>query len=200
MARKLLLATRNPHKKKELQRILGDLSIEILTLEEVKDLPEVEENGKTFAENALKKAVAGASASGLICLADDSGLEVDALDGKPGVYSARFAGEYADDQQNNEKLLQMMQGIEEKKRTARFVCAIAVSDPQGRAKVVKGVCEGKIAFAPVGQGGFGYDPLFIPDGFFESFAELSAEEKNRISHRGMALKKAKPIIKKYFAE
>jgi len=200
MARKLLLATRNPHKKKELQRILGDLSIEILTLEEVKDLPEVEENGKTFAENALKKAVAGASASGLICLADDSGLEVDALDGKPGVYSARFAGEYADDQQNNEKLLQMMQGIEEKKRTARFVCAIAVSDPQGRAKVVKGVCEGKIAFAPVGQGGFGYDPLFIPDGFFESFAELSAEEKNRISHRGMALKKAKPIIKEYFAE
>lgn len=195
----LLLATRNPKKKQELQEILNDLGIQVITLDEFPHLPEVEEDGKSFAENAVKKAETTALASGMPCLADDSGLMVDALDGQPGIYSARFAGENASDRQNNEKLLSMMQNIEDCQRTARFVCVIAVSDAQGNTRTVEGSCAGRIAFAPQGDGGFGYDPLFIPNGFDLSFAELRPEEKNLISHRGKALEMARLIITELFS-
>lgn len=198
MAHQLLLATRNQKKKQELQQILNNLDVQIITLDEVPALPEVIEDGQSFAQNAVKKAVETAVASSLPTLADDSGLTVDALNGQPGIYSARFAGENADDLQNNQKLLKLLADVETKKRTARFVCVIALSDASGRVKTVEGSCEGKIAFEPSGTGGFGYDPLFIPDGFTCTFAELSPEQKNLISHRGKALEKARPLILELF--
>ncbi|MGI5921570.1 MAG: XTP/dITP diphosphatase [Syntrophomonadaceae bacterium] len=200
MINKLLLATRNKHKKQELQEILSDLNLEIVTLEDIEPLPEVEEDGQTFTANAIKKARITASLSGMITLADDSGLVVDALDGKPGVYSARFAGEHATDEENNRKLLKMLKNVPEPQRTARFQCVIAISSPEGKIATVEGSCEGRIALKPSGQGGFGYDPLFIPAGEERSFAMLSAEQKNRISHRGKALKKAKPVIVNFLNE
>ncbi|MDD2510673.1 MAG: XTP/dITP diphosphatase [Syntrophomonas sp.] len=198
MPRELLLATRNHKKKLELQEILHDLNLSIITLEELPPMAEVEEDGNTFAENAIKKAVFTAMASGRVCLADDSGLVVDALGGQPGIYSARFAGELANDEENNQKLLKLMETIEEDKRTARFVCVIALSDAQGNVETVEGRCEGRIALAPVGKGGFGYDPLFIPQGDTQSFAELPPPTKNLISHRGKALRQARPLIERLF--
>lgn len=195
---KLLLATRNNHKKQELQELLRDLQIEIVTLDDIEPLPEVEEDGVTFEANAIKKASINASLSGLVTLADDSGLAVDALDGKPGVYSARFAGENADDEKNNQKLLALLTNVPEEQRTARFKCVIAICAPGGKTATVEGSCEGKIAIKPSGQQGFGYDPLFIPEGGEKSFAMLAAEEKNRISHRGKALQKAIPVIGGFF--
>lgn len=199
MNKVLLVATRNPGKKKEIQQILRGLPITIINLEDIsKQLPEIIEDGATFAENAVKKAREIAALSGYICLADDSGLEVDALEGRPGVYSARFAGEPADDGRNNVKLLNMLQGIELKDRTARFVCCIAISDPRGNSKFVTGKCEGRIGLKASGREGFGYDPLFIPEGEGRSFAELSPEAKNSISHRAQALRTARPIIEEFF--
>lgn len=198
MSKILLLATRNQGKKKEMQQILKDLPVEIITLEDIDELPEIIEDGATFVENASKKAQQTAALSGYTSLADDSGLVVDALDGKPGIYSARFAGEEADDNKNNEKLLLMLKNIETAKRTARFICAVAVSDPTGHTRVVTGECEGKIAWEKKGTGGFGYDPLFVPAGREESFAQLTPEEKNSISHRARALKKARTIIEELF--
>jgi XTP/dITP diphosphohydrolase len=198
MNKVLLLATRNQDKKKEIQQILQDLSIKIVSLEDIKELPEVIEDGTTFAENAIKKASQTAALSGYICLADDSGLEVDALDGQPGIYSARFSGEEANDKKNNEKLLTMLKGVKPENRTARFVCSVAISDPAGNYKVVTGKCEGRIEMEPRGTGGFGYDPLFIPQGESRSFAELSPEEKNSISHRAKALRMARSMIEEFF--
>lgn len=195
---KILLATRNQGKKREMEQLLQDLPLEIVTLADIEDLPEIIEDGTTFAENASKKAGQTAAASGYVCLADDSGLVVDALGGRPGIYSARFAGEEADDGKNNEKLLSLLENVEEEKRQARFVCAIAVSDPQGIIRVVTGVCEGMIAMEGKGTGGFGYDPLFIPLGSSRSFAQLSPEEKNAISHRAQALKKARKLLEELF--
>lgn len=197
MENRLLLATRNQHKKSEMQAILSDLSVQILTLDDVPGLPEVEEDGSSFAENAAKKARQTAALSGITCLADDSGLSVDALEGKPGVYSARFAGPDANDARNNEKLLAMMEAVPDEKRTAAFVCAIAVADPIGNIAVVEGSCPGRIIREKLGSGGFGYDPLFIPEGCTATFAELDAEEKNRISHRGRALALARRVIEHY---
>lgn len=197
MEKRLLLATRNQHKKSEMQAILTDLSVQILTLDDLPDLPEVEEDGSSFAENAAKKARQTAALSGITCLADDSGLSVDALDGNPGVYSARFAGPDADDDKNNEKLLAMMAAVPDEKRTAAFVCAIALADPLGNTAVVEGRCPGRIIREKLGSGGFGYDPLFIPEGYLQTFAQLDAEEKNRISHRGRALALARPVIEYY---
>ncbi|MBO8159837.1 XTP/dITP diphosphatase [Thermosyntropha sp.] len=192
----LLIATRNQKKKRELQNILTDLDIKVITLEEIDiDVPEIEEDGETFEENAIKKARVTADFTGYVCLADDSGLMVDALEGKPGVYSARFAGEKATDEENNQKLLTFMQGIEEEKRTAKFVCVIAICTPRGEVRTVKGECKGKIALEPRGDKGFGYDPLFIPDGFDLTFAELPEEVKNKISHRGRALREIVPVIR-----
>jgi len=194
MAPNLLIATRNNKKKRELQSILNTWDVKLLTLDDIEGMPEIVEDGTTFEENAIKKARIIAQLSGCITLADDSGLIVDALDGAPGVYSARFAGLEANDTDNNHKLFELMNGIAQDKRTARFICVIAVAAPNGLVKTVQGVCEGKIGLSGRGQGGFGYDPLFIPEGLEKTFAELSDDEKNKISHRGQALQKAKGVL------
>ncbi|HEX3012058.1 MAG TPA: XTP/dITP diphosphatase [Syntrophomonadaceae bacterium] len=195
---KILLSTRNLHKRLELEEILADLDVQILTLDEAGIDLVVEEDGNTFAENALKKAITIARVSDYVTLGDDSGLAVDALNGAPGIYSARFAGEHATDRDNNFKLLQMLENIPEPLRTARFVCTIAVCTPQGKSSVVEGTCEGRIGFTPRGEGGFGYDPLFIPVGYDQSFAELGGNIKNKISHRGKALNQARKVIENLF--
>lgn len=196
MPRNLLIATRNSKKKRELESILNTWDVKLLTLDDVAGMPEIVEDGSTFEENAIKKALTIAKLSGCLTLADDSGLVVDALNGAPGVYSARFAGEEANDENNNRKLLDMLKDAAEENRTARFVCVIAVAAPEGSVDTVQGICEGQIGVIARGNGGFGYDPLFMPSGFNKSFAELSDTEKNQISHRGKALQKAKAILQR----
>jgi len=183
---KLFVATHNRHKIREISQILPDFEI-------VPDDPEgVEENAPDFIGNAFIKVRAiAARHPGEWCMADDSGLEVRALGGEPGVRSARYAGEPASTPNNNALLLKNLGGVED--RTANFTCAIALVGPDGREHTAVGRCFGRIALAPSGVEGFGYDPLFIPDGFSKSFAELSAEEKNAISHRGRALAEARKI-------
>lgn len=181
---KFIIATHNKHKIVEFERILKPLGISVVTA----DLPEVEEDGATFEENALKKAESAFLATGMCAVADDSGLMVDYLNGAPGVYSARFAGSKATDADNNQKLLAQLAGVPEEKRTARFVSAIACVG-EGIRFTVKGFCEGKIAFAPQGDEGFGYDPLFISEK--GCFGLLPGEVKDSISHRGAALLKFK---------
>ncbi len=187
--KQILIATRNRGKLAEIREILSAPGLELLAPEAVGDLPEVEEDGDTFEANAIKKAVTLARASGMLTLADDSGLEVDALGGAPGVYSARYAGEPSNDAANNAKLLEALRGQPD--RRARFRCVIALATPDGACSTVDGRCEGHIADAPQGRGGFGYDPLFVPDGFTQSFGELEAAVKHRISHRGTALRAAR---------
>jgi XTP/dITP diphosphohydrolase len=192
----IVLATRNPHKLREVRQIFADggWDIELRGLNELPDVPETPETGATFAENAAAKARAAAQATGLTAVADDSGLEVDALGGRPGIESNRFAGPGADDAARIAKLLGMMQGVPQQQRTARFRCAAAVASPTGEVIVVEGVCEGMIADAPRGGGGFGYDPVFIPARHDRTLAEMSADEKNRISHRGQAFRAAAQVI------
>ena len=192
-----VLATRNVHKVQEIRQILQDFPLEILTIDDFADLPEVEEDGDTFEANALKKAKVIAQAAGCLALADDSGLMVDALNGQPGVYSARFAGEPTDDAANNQKLLHLLSGVPQEERKAQFVCTIALAAPDGKSATVSGVCPGRIAFEPAGEGGFGYDPLFIPEGYDISFAALGAEVKNAMSHRGRALKQLPSILPEF---
>lgn len=186
---RLLIATRNRHKFAEITAILGRPGIEFLCAADVPDLPDVEENGATFDENARIKAHTLAMASGVVTLADDSGLEVDALGGAPGVISARFAGIPSNDRANNDKLLQMMAGAIDRK--ACFRCVIALATPKGECRTVEGRCEGHLRQTLSGNGGFGYDPLFVPDGYTQTFAELDAAIKNRISHRAQALARAR---------
>lgn len=188
---KLVVATHNRNKVQEFQRILQPLSIEVITA----DLPEVEENGTTFAENAYLKAISAFRATGKAAVADDSGLEVDALNGAPGIYSARYAGENATNEQRIAKLLDAMKEVPEEKRTARFVCAICCILPNGDIITARGECPGKIAFEVRGNGGFGYDPVFLVGE--KTFAELSAEEKDKISHRGKALRVFAEELRKY---
>ena len=197
MAQQLLIATRNSKKKIELQTIVNAWDVKLLTMDDIEDMPEVEEDGATFVDNAIKKARTMAQRSGIITLADDSGLVVDALGGAPGVYSARFAGPKANDDDNNRKLLELMRDIAAENRTARFVCVIAIASPAGPVETVEGICEGKIRIAAQGRGGFGYDPLFIPAGFNKTFAELTDSEKNQISHRGKALQEAQYILQRF---
>lgn len=185
----LLIATRNAHKLEEIAAILQLPGVELVGADALPGLPDVVEDGETFEANATKKAVELAAASGMLTLADDSGLEVDALDKAPGVYSARYAGEPSDDAANNRKLLAALQGVTE--RAARFRCAVALATPEGRSETVDGRCEGHIGLAPRGGAGFGYDPLFVPNGFDQTFAELDASAKHHISHRGAALSAAK---------
>ena len=181
-----IIATKNRKKLAELRRILAPLGVDAVCEEETDfQFPEVEETGVTFAENALLKARSVAGISGLPAVADDSGLCVDALDGAPGVYSARYAGAHGDDKANNTLLLQNLAGLPEEKRTAHFVSAVAVVFPDGREFTVEGRCSGRIGFEKRGEGGFGYDPLFYVGD--KSFAELTAAEKDAISHRGRAL-------------
>jgi len=187
--KKVILATNNQGKVKELESMLTDFEVEILSLKDFPELPEVEEDGKTFEENALKKAREICVQTACITIADDSGLEVDALDGQPGVYSARFAGELKSDAANNEKLLRLLKDVPEAERTARFRCVIAVVTPQGKERFFDGACEGVIGHAAKGAEGFGYDPLFIVPAYHKTFAELGLETKNKISHRGKAFEK-----------
>ncbi len=181
-----LIATHNQKKKSELERILKPLGIEIKTADEAGVcLSDVEETGTTFEENALLKAESGCKESGIPTISDDSGLCVDALSGAPGVYSARYAGEHGNDEKNIEKLLDALKNVEEKNRTARFVCAACCAFPDGSHITVRGECEGKIAFEKKGNGGFGYDPVFLVGE--KSFGEISSEEKDKMSHRSKAL-------------
>jgi XTP/dITP diphosphohydrolase len=201
--RRLVLATKNPGKVIEIKEILGRLPIEVVAVFAYKDIPEIEENGETFEENAVHKALATAKATGEVALADDSGLEVDALSGAPGVHSARFAGEDLPrgrerDKANYEKLLSLLEDVEDAERTARFKCVVAIAAPCGKVRTAEGVCEGKIAFQPNGSGGFGYDPVFIPYGHTRSFAALPHDVKNAISHRARALKATLPLIEEFF--
>ncbi|MBI5480464.1 MAG: XTP/dITP diphosphatase [Deltaproteobacteria bacterium] len=199
--RRLVMATRNPNKVRELQHLLADLAVEVLSLADRPDVPEVVEDGDTFAANAVKKASAVAAATRLPALADDSGLEVEALHGQPGVQSARYAGAGHDDAANNHKLLAALAGVPPTRRTARFRCAIALADPTGRpgaaVEVREGTCEGVILDAPRGQNGFGYDPLFLYPELGRTFAELTLEEKSRLSHRARALSAMLPVLREY---
>lgn len=187
MARKrLLLGTGNKDKARELSRLLSGLEFEILTLNDFPPVDEPKETETSFEANALLKARYYANAFELPALADDSGLEVDALDGDPGVYSARYAGENCTYADNNEKLLAALSGQSESERTARFVCCAAYCEPNGKDRLETGVVEGTIGFEPRGGNGFGYDPLFIPDGMQKTFAEMTHEEKAALSHRARA--------------
>lgn len=196
---KLLIATHNNKKKTELQRILSPLGIEVVIAEDIGcELRDVEETGTTFEENARIKAVAGCEDSGIACIADDSGLCVDYINGEPGVYSARYSGVHGDDEANIDKLLNKLDGVERKDRTARFVCAACCAFPDGRIITVRGKCEGEILTERHGSGGFGYDPVFMSGG--KSFGEITAEEKDAMSHRGKALRLMSEELKKIITE
>ena len=195
MMKELVLASGNKGKMAEFQRLLEGLDVQIHSMKEYPEIGEIVEDGSTFAENALIKARAVCKATGKPAMADDSGLAVDALNGAPGIYSARFAGEQRSDADNNAKVLQLLEGVEDSKRTARFFCVIAIVLPDGREYTAEGTCEGTILRALRGEGGFGYDPLFYVESLDKTFAELTMEEKNRNSHRGHANRKAVEIIR-----
>ncbi len=191
----IVLATRNKKKIEEIKRIVKDMPITIYTLNDFPDCPDVKEDGNTFEENAVKKAMAVSKYTKMPALADDSGLEVYALGGAPGVLSARYAGEGADDRRNFEKLLSEMKLISDEKRGARFACCIALSFPDGKVETFMGYAEGRIGREPRGSKGFGYDPVFYPIGHNKTFAEMTDEEKDALSHRGTALKKLYEYLK-----
>lgn len=194
MDMELVLATRNPGKVRELSQMLAPLGYEVVSLDRYPGVPEIVEDGATFKDNAVKKAATVARHTGRLALADDSGLEVDYLGGAPGVYSARFAGEGHNDRANNEKLLNLLSGVPAEKRSARFRCVVAVATPDGRVFTAEGTCEGVITTEPRGEGGFGYDPLFLVPEYGKTFGELEPAVKNRISHRGRALALAREIL------
>lgn len=191
---KLLVATNNAGKLREYQALLADLPVQLTTPGQEGIELEVEENGASFAENALLKARAYCAVSRLPTLADDSGLEVDALGGGPGVYSARYAGNGATDRQRYEKLLDALRGVPPAQRSARFRCAIALVLPDGTEEITEGECEGIIIDTPRGEHGFGYDPVFYMPALGKTMAELPPELKNRVSHRARALMRMKPIL------
>ena len=188
---KLVCATRNRGKVKELRQLVPAEGLELLTLDDLPGAPEVVEDRDTFAGNATKKAVEIMEATGLPALADDSGLEVDALDGAPGVHSARYAGEDASDMDRIVLLLRNLEGVPPQRRTARFRCAVAFVHPDDpdHVELFEGACEGRILDQVQGTGGFGYDPVFYVEHLDQTFAEIPAEQKNRISHRGLAMVK-----------
>ncbi len=192
----IVLATRNKKKVEEIKRILSGMDVNVLSLEDFPFCPEVHEDAETFEGNAIKKALLIARCTGKIAVADDSGLEVYALNGAPGVRSARYAGEIADDLSNIKKLLKEMEGVEDENRGARFVCCIAIAFPDGLIETFWGYVQGRIIREQKGERGFGYDPIFIPEGYDETFAEMSPELKDAISHRGKALKGLKEYLAK----
>jgi XTP/dITP diphosphohydrolase len=189
----IMLATRNKKKIEEIKRITSGLDVSIFTLDDFPECPEVIEDGATFQENAIKKAAAVAGYTGKPALADDSGLEVYALDGAPGILSARYAGEGADDRKNVDRLLKEMSPLG--MREARFVCSLALALPDGRVTLFEGYAEGRIGTEPRGVSGFGYDPVFYPRGYDSTFAEMSSEAKDSLSHRGKALREFEQFIK-----
>jgi len=190
---RIVLATNNPKKRRELERILAGLDVQLVPMGEL-GLPSPVEDGDTFEANALIKARAAASATGLAALADDSGLEVDALGGEPGVVSSRWAGSDGDDAANNAKLVRLLADVPEGERSARFVAVAALVTPDGQAHTVRGVMEGQVRDHPSGDGGFGYDPYFVADGKDVSNAELTPEQKDAISHRGAAFRAIRPHV------
>ena len=193
----LLVATKNLGKVREIRKALKGFELRIYTLSDFPDVPEIREDRKSFTENALKKGRFYSKYLGKLAIADDSGLEVDALGGLPGIHSARYAGERASNRENNRKLLKEMEGIWLSKRGAKFRCVIAMVSPDGREAIAEGTCKGRIGFKEVGKKGFGYDPLFILPQYGKTMAQLSIEEKNRISHRGKALRKLRRIIETF---
>jgi XTP/dITP diphosphohydrolase len=193
----LLVATTNPGKLAEVEAYLKQFPLEVLSLKSLERYPEVNEDGATFEENALKKARTLAEFSGLLTLADDSGLEVDVLNGAPGIYSARYSGTEGNDEKNNEKLLDELRQVPEEKRAARFVCALALCYPRGgdmKSWTVRQSCEGRIALECKGANGFGYDPLFFYPPFGKTFGEIDRATKATVSHRGKALKNLAELL------
>lgn len=193
--KKVIFATGNAHKMEEIREILGDLDIELLSMKEAGIAADIVEDGTTFEENALIKARAIAKLSGAIVLADDSGLEIDYLNKEPGVYSSRYMGEDTSYHVKNNNLIERLNGVPDEKRTARFVCAVAAVFPDGSEKVVRATMEGRIGYEEAGENGFGYDPIFFLPEYGCSSAEISMEEKNKISHRGKALRLIKDELR-----
>jgi XTP/dITP diphosphohydrolase len=194
MIKELVLATRNPDKGKELAALLGDLGIRVRTLAEFPDAPEVVEDGESCEANAIKKATAVARFTGLPAVADDTGLMVEALSGRPGVYAARYAGEGATYEDNWRRLLRELAGIPPEQRQARFLTVAAMADSSGRVQAVEGTLDGLITEAPAGTSGFGYDPVFFVPEIGKTLAQLTLDEKNRISHRARAFAKVKGLL------
>ncbi|WLR50123.1 XTP/dITP diphosphatase [Bacillus tianshenii] len=190
----VIIATKNKGKVREFQYLIGKFGIKVTSLLDYSDIPDVVEDGDTFAANARKKAETIAERFQTPVISDDSGLIVDAIDGRPGVYSARYAGEDKDDAANLAKVLEEMSAVPDEKRTARFFCALAVAVPGKETVIVEGTCEGKITTAPQGENGFGYDPIFYVEDKQRTMAQLTKEEKNEISHRANALKKLSVML------
>jgi XTP/dITP diphosphohydrolase len=187
----IIIATKNLGKVKEIKDILDNSNIKILTKKDFPQLPKIDEDGKTFQENALKKACKISEYTGKVCLADDSGLEIDYLEGKPGIYSSRWGN---NDEERINKVLNLLKNVPENKRNAKFVCVLVLAFPDGRKYMVKEECPGKISFIPRGKYGFGYDPIFLIPEYNQTFAELGDKIKNQISHRGKALRRMIKII------
>ena len=197
MSHKLVLATRNQGKITEFRRILDELApgqIELIGIDQFPDLVDVDETGSTFEENSLLKSRYTCAATGLPAIADDSGLCVDFLNGDPGIFSARWAGNHGNDQANIEKLLEQLKDVPDNKRTAHFTCVASLVMPDGREQIAEGRFEGHILHAPVGENGFGYDPIFQPLGLSISSAQMSAQEKDLVSHRGKSLRAIAPHV------
>lgn len=196
--RQILFATGNEGKMREIRSILADTGVRILSMKEAGVSIDIEENGATFEENALIKARAVSAAlteKNSVVLADDSGLVIDALNGEPGIYSARYMGEDTSYEVKNTNLIERLESVPDEKRTARFVCAIAAVMPDGREFTVQAAIEGRIGYEQKGEGGFGYDPIFYVPEFGKTTAEMTAEEKNRVSHRGKALEQMKEVLR-----
>ncbi len=197
MATVLVLGTRNAKKRQEIEEILGDLGLELRTLADYPDAPEVVEDGKTFEDNARKKATELAKALGQWVLGEDSGLVVPGLNGRPGVYSSRYAGKQGDDAANNQRLLAELAPLPDEKRAAYYVCTAALADPSGEVQAVtEGRCHGRIVKEYRGSGGFGYDPLFLIPEFHKTFGELSSRVKHALSHRARALAQLRPALRR----
>ena len=196
----MILGTRNHGKIAEFRSLFKGMQIKLLSFYDFPDVPPVVEDGKTFQDNAAKKAKVIAKATGRTAVSDDSGLEVDFLNAVPGVYSARFAGERATDRDNARKVLKMLDGVAWEERSARFVCVICAATPKGKIVSAEGTCTGTISFEMRGSHGFGYDPIFIPDGYQMTMAEIEPELKNRISHRADAMKKFRKVLKGFVQE
>jgi XTP/dITP diphosphohydrolase len=192
--KRIVLATRNEAKRAELERMLVGLPVEVRSLRDYPDLPPLPEDGDTYEANARSKALTVARHLNEVALADDSGLEVDYLEGRPGVHSARFLGEDATDEDRNREVLRLLEGVPPENRTARYRAVVAVAFPDGRVYTFEGTCEGAIALEPRGTGGFGYDPIFYVPELDRTVAELTPQEKDLISHRGQAMRKAREFL------
>jgi XTP/dITP diphosphohydrolase len=192
--KEVIIATKNPGKAREFEHIFASRGIEVRTLLDFPEIPDVDETGSMFEENAILKAEAVSQALGKMVIGDDSGLMVDALEGRPGIYSARYAGEQKNDQNNTDKVLSELKGLPDEKRSARFYCALAVAVPGQETITVSGTCEGRILEEQRGTNGFGYDPVFYVPEKGLAMAELSSDEKNKISHRANALKKLDVVL------